>query len=67
MNQRFKLDLWYLPSQRHFEAVTVKLSLNDFTTKKIADFQNSVRRLLIIVFMELFGGLHHSHILELLR
>ena len=64
LNTRFQLDL---PSERHFEVVTVKLSLNAITTKKIADFQNSFTRLLIIVFISLFGGLHYSHILELLR
>ena len=51
LNPRFQLDLRCLPSERHFEAVTVKLSLNAITTKKIADFQNSVTRLLIIVFI----------------
>ena len=50
LNHRFQLDLWCLPSEQPFEAVTVKLSLNAITTKKIADFQNSVTRLLIIVF-----------------
>ena len=50
VNHRDQLTLWCLPSERHFEAVTVKLSLNAITTKKIADFQNSVTRLLIIVF-----------------
>ena len=45
VNHRFQLDLWCLLSERHFEAVTVKLSLNAITTKKIADFQNSVTRL----------------------
>ena len=45
VNHRFQLDLWCLPSERHFEAVTVKYSLNAITTKKIADFQNSVKRL----------------------
>ena len=44
LNQRFKLDLWYLPSERHFEALTMKLSLNAITTKKIPDFQKSVTR-----------------------
>ena len=45
VNHRFQVDLWCLPSERHFEAVTVKLSLKAITTKKIADFQNSVTRL----------------------
>ena len=45
VNHRYQLTLWCLPSERHFEAVTVKLSLNAITTKKIADFQNSVTRL----------------------
>ena len=45
LNHRFQLDLGCLPSERHFEAVTVKLSLNAITTKKIADFQNSFTRL----------------------
>ena len=67
VNHRFQLDLWCLPSERHFEAVTVKLSLNAITTKKIADFQNSFTHLLIIAFISLFGALHYSHILELLR
>ena len=42
LNHRFQLDLWCLQSERHFEAVTVKFSLNAITTKKIAYFQNSV-------------------------
>ena len=67
VNHRDQLTLWCLPSERHFEAITVKLSLNAITTKEIADFQNSVTCLLIIVFISSFGGLHHSHILELLR
>ena len=50
MNHRYRLTLWCLPSERHFEVVTMRLSLNAITTKKIADFQNSVTRLLIIVF-----------------
>ena len=45
LNPRFQLDLRCLPSERHFEVVTVKLSLNAITTKKIADFRNSVTRL----------------------
>ena len=45
LNHRFQLDLWCLPSKQHFEAVTVKYSLNAITIKKIADFQNSVKRL----------------------
>ena len=35
VNHRFQLDLWCLPSERHFEAVTVKLSLNAIPTKKM--------------------------------
>ena len=42
LNQRFQLDLWYLPSERHFEALTVKLLLNAIKTKNIAAFQDSV-------------------------
>ena len=42
LTHRFQLDLRYLATERHFEAVTVKLSLNAITTKKIADFQNSL-------------------------
>ena len=38
VNQPFQLDLWYLPSERHFEALTVKLSLNAINTKKISAF-----------------------------
>ena len=45
VNHRYQLTLWCLPPERHFEAVTVKLSLNVITTKEIADFQNSVTRL----------------------
>ena len=32
LNHRFQLDLWCLQSERHFEAVTVKFSLNAITT-----------------------------------
>ena len=45
LNHRFQLDLWCLPSERHFKAFTVKLLLNAITTKKIADFQISATRL----------------------
>ena len=45
VNQRFQLDLWYLPSARHFEALIVKLSLNPIMTQKMADLQNSDKRL----------------------
>ena len=41
----FTLTYDAYPSEQPFEAVTVKLSLNAITTKKIADFQNSVTRL----------------------
>ena len=44
-NYRSLLLLSCLPSKRHFEALTAKLSLKTITTKKIADFQNSVTRL----------------------
>ena len=40
VNQRFQLDLWYLPSERHFQALTVKLSLNAIKIKNIAAFQD---------------------------
>ena len=42
LNHRFQLDFWCISPERHFEAVTVKFSLNAITTKKIADNQNSV-------------------------
>ena len=51
LNHRFQLHLWCLPSERHFETLTVKLSLNAITTQKIADFQNSVTWYRIIVFI----------------
>ena len=51
LNNRFQLNLWCLPLERHFETLTVKLSLNAITTQKIADFQNSVICHGIIVFM----------------
>ena len=44
LNQRFQLNLWYLPSERHFEARTVKLSLNPIMTQKMAHLPNSVTR-----------------------
>ena len=34
-----------LPSQRHFGALTVKLSVNPIMTQKIFDLQNSITRL----------------------
>ena len=45
LNHRFQLDLWRLPLERHFEALTVKFSLNAITTNKIEDFENGVTRL----------------------
>ena len=50
-NHRSLLLLWCLPSERHFEALTVKLSLNPIMTQKMVDLQNSITRLLIIVFI----------------
>ena len=51
LNNHFQLDLWCLPSERHFKTLTVKLSLNAITTQKIADFQNSFTCHRIIVFI----------------
>ena len=52
LNHRFQLHLWCLPSERHFETLTVKLSLiNAITTQKLEDFQNSVTWYRIIVFI----------------
>ena len=51
MHHRFQLDLWCLPSERHFEALSAKLSLNAIKTKNIAAFQNSVTWPWIILFI----------------
>ena len=66
LNHRFQLDLWRLPSERDFGALTVKLSLNPIITRKMADLQNSVTRPLTIVFIQLFSSSRQSATLELL-
>ena len=53
------LDLRCLQSEQHFEAVTVKLSINAITTKKIPHFQNSVTRLYIIVMTQTMADLQN--------
>ena len=45
LNYRFQLNLWCLPSERHFEALTLKLSIYAIMAQKMADLQNSVTRL----------------------
>ena len=48
LNLRVDLVFWCFPSQSHFGAFTVKFSLNLITGQKIANLQNTVRRLIII-------------------
>ena len=54
LNHRFHLVIsfcsWYL----HFLAFTVKFSLNPITAQKITNFQNTVRRLKIILLSLFF-------------
>ena len=54
LNLRFHLVFWCFPSQSHFGAFTVKLSLKAITAHKKAIFQNTVRRHIIILLSLFF-------------
>ena len=53
LNHRFDLVIWCLLSDWHFGAVSVKFSLNLITKQKMANLQNTGRRL-IIMLLSLF-------------
>ena len=64
-NPRSLLVLWYLPSEGYFGALTVKLWVNPITAQKMANLQNTLRRLKIIVLSLSYGAYHQRDILEL--
>ena len=45
LNLRFDLVFWCFPSYAHFGAFTMKFLLNPITSHKMANLQNTVRRL----------------------
>ena len=67
LNHRFHLVILFLSSKRHFGAVNVKFSLNCISSQKMTKLQNTVRRLIIIVFSLSYDAYNQSVTFKILR
>ena len=63
----FQLVLRWLSSVLYFGALTVKCSLTNITTEKIANLQDTVLRFQRSVFRQFHSVYHETDILNLLR